>query len=430
MFSDQVVISVKAGKGGNGAVSFRREKFVPKGGPDGGDGGKGGDIFLKADLHNKTLIHLYRNPHCKAENGENGSGQKKNGKSGLDLWLKVPVGTVIEDLSNHNVLADLSKPGEEICVAKGGLGGKGNYRFRSSLNQVPRFAQKGEIGEERKLKLILKLIADVGLVGFPNAGKSTLLSIVSAARPKIAEYPFTTLEPNLGVVQVDQEHSFVMADIPGLIEGAHRGLGLGTHFLKHIERTKVLVHIIDGSVLSPEILFQNYQIIENELKQYSVDLDQKDRIVVINKYDLPEVKLKMKGIKKLFLEKGISIQFISAINGYGIQELLHRIQQMITISDQKKEEFMLQEKSAKLLEKPVHYRYLPEFIIKKEGDTFVIKGEKIQKLAYQYDLTNHQAMAFFQKKMKNLGIEKALRKEGITEGDKVKIGNKDFYFYF
>ncbi|MFW6135069.1 MAG: GTPase ObgE [Elusimicrobiota bacterium] len=423
MFSDQVIISVIAGKGGNGSVSFRRERFVPKGGPDGGDGGKGGDVFIKADLHTKTLIQLYRHPHCKAGDGENGKGQRKNGKNGKDLWLKVPVGTVVEDPINKQILADLTKPGEEYCVAHGGLGGKGNYRFRSSTRQTPNFAQKGESGEERRLQLNLKIIADVGLIGLPNAGKSTLLSRVSAAKPKIADYPFTTMQPHLGVVQVDEENSFVMADIPGLIEGAHKGIGLGIRFLKHIERTKVLVHLLDGSRITFKNLYHDYQIIENELKEYPAHLDQKEKIVVVNKCDLPEVKEKINSLKELFLQKKIEVFFVSAVDGTGVWDLIYQLHHLICIAH-KQEESLTREP-----EEIVRYHYEPDFIIKKEGDVFYIEGEKIIKLAYQYDLANPQALDYFQKKLKNLGVEKALRKKGISNGDRVKIGEKDFYFY-
>ena len=425
MFSDQVIISVTAGKGGNGAISFRRERFVPNGGPDGGDGGKGGDIFIKADVHTKTLIQLYRHPHCKAENGESGRGQKKNGKDGQDLWIKVPPGTIIEEVGSQEILADLSKPGEEICLARGGSGGKGNYRFRGSTRQIPRFAQKGEIGEEIKLKLNLKLIADAGLVGFPNAGKSTLLSRVSAARPKIADYPFTTMEPYLGVVQADEENSFVMADIPGLIEGAHRGIGLGIRFLKHIERTKVLVHLIDGSRVTSENLIQDYRIIENELKQYAPYLEKKEKIVAINKCDLPEVRAKIDWIKQLFFEQEIAILFISAVSGEGVRELIYQIYRLIRIAERENDEELLIKKQ----EQAKHYRYEPDFTVKKEGNIFIIEGEKMVKMVSQYDLSNPQALEYFQKKIKNLGIEKALKKKGISDGDMVKIGEQIFYFY-
>ena len=425
MFSDNVIINVKSGKGGNGAISFRRERFVPKGGPDGGDGGKGGDVFIHADNHTKTLIQLYRNPHCMAGDGENGRGQKKNGKDGKDLWISVPLGTIVEDVEKQEILADLSKPGDKICVARGGEGGKGNYRFRGSKRQTPRFAQKGEQVEEIKLRLNLKLIADAGLVGFPNAGKSTLLSRVSAARPKIADYPFTTIEPYLGVVQVDEENSFVIADIPGLIEGAHRGVGMGTRFLKHIERTKVLVHLIDGFQINPDNVFQNYQIIENELVQYARFLEKKEKIIVINKCDLPEVREKMDWIKKLFLDKNIDIMFISAVSGEGIKELIYKIHQLIFIADEKEDENLTTTPQKQL----PSFRYEADFVIKKEGNVFFIEGQKIIKMVNQYDLNNPEALEYFQKKLKSLGIEKALQKKGISEGDRVKIGNKDFYFY-
>jgi len=425
MFSDKVIINVKAGKGGNGAISFRRERFVPKGGPDGGDGGKGGYVFIRADQHTKTLIQLYRNPHCMAEDGENGRGQKKNGKDGQDLWINVPLGTIVEDIEKERILADLSQPGDEICVARGGEGGKGNYRFRGSQRQTPRFAQKGEQVEEIQLRLNLKLIADVGLVGFPNAGKSTLLSRVSAARPKIADYPFTTIEPYLGVVQVDEENSFVIADIPGLIEGAHRGVGMGTRFLKHIERTKVLVHLIDGYQIDSDNIFRNYQIIEKELLQYARFLEKKEKIVVINKCDLPEVRKKMEWIKNLFLDKSIDIMFISAVSGEGIKELIYKLHQLIFIAEEKKDEKLTAIPKKQL----PSFRYEADFIIKKEENVFFVEGQKIIKLVNQYDLNNPQALEYFQKMLKNLGVEKALKKKGISEGDRVKIGKKDFYFY-
>jgi GTP-binding protein len=429
MFSDKVIINVKAGKGGDGAVSFRRERFIPKGGPDGGDGGKGGDVFIQADSHTKTLIQLYRKPHCNAEDGERGRGQKKNGKDGQDLLLQVPSGTIVENLEKNKIVADLSKAGDKICVARGGMGGKGNYRFRGSQRQVPNFSQKGEPGEEVKLKLNLKLIADVGLVGFPNAGKSTLLARVSAAKPKIADYPFTTVEPNLGVVQVDEENSFVIADIPGLIEGAHTGVGMGTRFLKHIERTKVLVHLIDGVQITSENLFQKYKIIENELTQYANFLSEKEKVVVINKCDLPEVARKRVWIKEEFFRKGIDVNFISAVQGQGVQELIYKLSKLINIVNTKedsKEQIMEKQREEKKL--PI-YKYKPEFTIKKVNDLFVVESEKMEKMVDQYDLDNPQALQYLQKILKSIGIEKALKRKGITDGDQVKIGDKDFYFY-
>ena len=292
MFIDEIIIHVKAGKGGDGCVSFRRERFIPKGGPDGGDGGRGGSVYIKADLQLKTLNEYYRNPHRKAQNGENGSSGKKNGKNGSDLYLYVPVGTVVEDNRAGHIMADLSRDREKVCVACGGLGGRGNYRFKSSTFQSPKFAQKGEKGEQRTIKLDLKLIADVALVGFPNAGKSTFLARVSRAKPKIADYPFTTVNPHLGIVTVDREHKFVLADIPGLIEGAAQGAGLGIKFLKHIERTKAIVHLIDGSRSSAKKIIKDYHAIRNELVQFSSSLSNKEEIIAISKYDLPEVQEK------------------------------------------------------------------------------------------------------------------------------------------
>jgi GTP-binding protein len=429
MFSDKVIINVKAGNGGNGAVSFRRERFVDKGGPDGGDGGKGGNVFIQADSHTKTLIQLYRKPHCNAEDGESGRGQKKNGKDGQDLFLKVPLGTIVEDIEKNKELADLSSAGNRICVARGGIGGKGNYRFRGSQRQIPNFAQKGEPGEEIKIKLNLKLIADAGLVGFPNAGKSTLLARISAAKPKIADYPFTTIEPNLGVVRVDEENSFVIADIPGLIKGAHAGVGMGTRFLKHIERTKVLVHLIDGSQVNAENLFQNYQTIENELKQYAQFLEKKKKIVTINKCDLPEVAEKRTWIKKEFLKKGIEVSFISAVNGQGIQDFIYKLHHLIDIENIKDAESELLPKKQIEEKRVKQYEYEPKFSIKKENEIFIVESEKIEKMINRYDLDNYQALQYVQKILKSMGIEKALKKRGINEGDRVKIGNMYFYFY-
>ena len=424
MFIDEVIIFVKAGKGGDGCVSFRRERFVSKGGPDGGDGGRGGDVYIRADSQIKTLIEYYRNPHRKAENGRNGSGSKKNGKSGNDLWLKVPVGTIVEEVKDGNIFADLSQPDEKICVACGGLGGKGNYRFKSSIRRSPKFAQRGEPGEERTIKLNLKLIADAALVGFPNVGKSTLLSRMTAAKPKIADYPFTTLEPNLGIVYVDDENQFILSDIPGLIEGASRGAGLGIQFLKHIERTKVIVHIIDGSKITTDNIIKNYQILRNELSQFSPSLGEKEEIIVVNKCDLAEVQKKMEEIEKVFLKENKNIFLVSAITGKGLPELIFQIFKTIKLLE--KEEVPVPFPSE---DKIARYEYQPAFVIKKEGEVFRVEGEKIEKLVYQYDLENRQALEYFQEKIKALGVEKALIKKGIQEGDMVRIGKKEFYFF-
>ncbi len=424
MFIDEVIINVKAGKGGNGCVSFRRERFVPKGGPDGGDGGKGGNIYIQADSQIKTLIEYYRKPHRKAENGENGSSHKKNGKNGNDLFLKVPVGTILEDVGDGNIIADLSQSEERICIACGGLGGKGNYRFKNSIRRSPKFAQRGEPGEEKTIKLNLKLVADAALIGFPNVGKSTLLSKMSAAKPKIADYPFTTLEPHLGVVSVNEGNQFILSDTPGLIEGASRGAGLGIRFLKHIERTKVIVHVIDGVRLSVNNIMTDYLAIRNELNHFSSSLQGKKELLVVNKCDLPEVKEKIEKIEKAFLKEGKNIISVSAITGEGLPELIFQIFQTIKLAERNEISSVLPSG-----DKITRYQYEPPFIIRKEGKKFVIEGERVVRLVRQFDLDNPQALKYFQEKIKSSGVEKALRKKGIQEGDIVRIDNKEFYFF-
>jgi len=320
-FIDQVKIRVKAGDGGHGCVSFRREKFVPKGGPDGGDGGDGGDVILVADPQIHTLYDFYYKAEFKAENGKPGMGKKMKGKDGEDLILKVPVGTIVKDAETGEIIADLVKPGQRVIVAKGGKGGKGNARFTTPTRQAPRIATPGTPGEEKTLILELKLIADVGLVGLPNAGKSTFLSRVSAAKPKIADYPFTTLHPNLGVVKLFDEKTFIIADIPGLIEGAHKGIGLGHDFLKHIERTRVLLYLLDAS--KGEEVLKDFEILKKELELFNPELLKKDYLIALNKIDLiPDYEERQK-LVKLFLNKNMrDVYLISAITGEGIPEVL------------------------------------------------------------------------------------------------------------
>lgn len=331
MFIDLVEIYVKAGNGGKGAVSFRREKYVPKGGPDGGDGGKGGDVVIVSDPNMSTLLDYRYKRKYVAENGENGMGALKTGKSGDDIILRVPVGTVVKDKETEEILFDFTEPHQKFIVAKGGKGGRGNTHFKSPTNQAPRKAEPGQPGEERWIILELKLIADVGIVGFPNAGKSTLISMISAAKPKIADYPFTTLEPVLGLVQYKDFKSFVVADIPGIIEGASEGKGLGLKFLRHIERTKILLFLIDASSENP---FKDYKVLVKELKSYSPELLKKPHLVAISKMDLiQEIERKEfeKKIKSKFREtiKGYSkpkaIHFISAVANIGIETLLDKL---------------------------------------------------------------------------------------------------------
>jgi len=334
-FIDEAMITVQSGNGGRGCVSFRREKFVPRGGPDGGDGGKGGDIILKTTLRKRTLYQFKYKKHFKAENGEPGQGKQKTGRNGRNLTIELPPGTLVIDGDTGHLIKDFVNPDETFIILKGGRGGQGNTKFKSSTHRTPRFAQPGEPGETRTLRLELKLLADVGIIGLPNAGKSTLISAISSARPKIGNYPFTTLTPNLGVVQTDWTEPFVVADIPGLIEGAHQGTGLGTKFLRHIERTRILIHLIDISSIDPDDPLHAYHIINKELAIYDQKLVQKPQLVVLNKIDLPGT-LKAAEIFQSALTDRKVIR-ISALTGKGIEELKSRIVQLLDSNDEYEE---------------------------------------------------------------------------------------------
>ncbi|HER25346.1 MAG TPA: GTPase ObgE [Candidatus Atribacteria bacterium] len=424
MFVDKVTIEVRAGKGGNGAVSFRREKYIPKGGPNGGDGGKGGDIIIEADDETGTLVDLYNNPHQRAKNGESGQGSNKKGKNGEDLLIKVPLGTVVEDMVSATILGDLLESGQRITVAKGGQGGQGNFRFKSSVRRSPRFAQKGEPGEEKKLHLSLKIIADIGLVGYPNAGKSTLLSRISAAKPKIADYPFTTLSPNLGVISREGEKSFIVADIPGLIEGAHKGTGLGDRFLKHIERTKVILHLIDGATMKKEDPLNSYRAINKELNSFSKMLTNKPQMIAINKCDLLSVKENIPIFRNAFQQEGQQIFPISALTGEGLDQLIQNISSLLN-------ELKLKEKDKfreVLPEKEAVYKFTPRFVVNKKGNFYEVSGTEIERIVAMTNFDNEEAIDYFQRIIKKMGLEKDLIKKGIKEGDQVKI--KEIIFTF
>ena len=322
-FIDEVFISVQSGDGGSGCVSFRREKFVPRGGPDGGDGGKGGDVILRSTSRRRTLYPFRFQRQFKAKNGAHGRGKQKAGKYGEDLTIEIPPGTLVSDAETFDLLKDFTQPGESYVVAKGGRGGQGNSRFKTSTQRAPRYAQSGEPGEILKLKLELKLLADVGIIGLPNAGKSTLISVLSSATPKIADYPFTTLSPTLGVVQPDQEESFIVADIPGLIEGAHKGAGLGIRFLRHIERTRFLVHLLDAAAIDPHNPLESYETINRELAQYNPLLTEKPQIVVLNKMDIPGTEKAAKIIQTAIKDR--QVLQISAATRRGIELLKLRL---------------------------------------------------------------------------------------------------------
>jgi GTP-binding protein len=411
MFFDEAKIYVKAGDGGNGCVSFRREKFVPFGGPDGGDGGKGGDVYLIADPHINTLIHFKKRAHFKAQSGQHGRGKKQAGKSGQDLYIPVPLGTVVRDAATGEFIADLVEPGQKVLVARGGKGGRGNAAFATPVNQAPRFAERGEPGQERWLYLELKLIADVGIVGVPNAGKSTLLAAVSAARPKIAPYPFTTLEPNLGVVTVG-DYDFVLADIPGLIEGAHKGAGLGHKFLRHIERTRVIIHLLDGLSLNP---LRDFEAINKELALFSERLAAKPQIVAFNKMDIPEVREKWPQVRDALVEAGYGVYPISAATGEGVWELMRAVAALL--QEMPKELPPLEEEVAPVTKKE------PPFTVIKEGEVWKVKGKEVEKIAATVNWDQEEALALFHRKLEKLGVIRTLRKMGIQDGDTVIIGN-------
>lgn len=321
-FIDEATIYVKAGDGGRGCVSFRREKFVPRGGPDGGDGGKGGDIIVQASAAHRTLLDLKYRQHHRAKHGTHGQGSNRTGRNSADVVITVPVGTVVTDADTAEVLADLTRDGQSCIVARGGLGGRGNARFATSVNQAPRFAQDGIAGEERRLRLELKLLADVGIIGLPNVGKSTFIARVSAAHPKVADYPFTTLVPHLGVVKHGDDEEFVLADIPGLIRGAHAGQGMGLRFLRHIERTEVLLHILDISEGTPESAWENFVAINGELSLFSPVLLNKPQLVAVNKIDLPHSREHLHKVVDIFRQNGIEVLAFSAVTGEGVSEVI------------------------------------------------------------------------------------------------------------
>ena len=420
MFTDYVKIYVSAGKGGNGAISFRNEKYVAAGGPDGGDGGKGGDVYFKVDKDANTLIEFRYKKKFKAQNGENGQGARKYGKSGEDLIIKVPIGTVIKDASTNEILADLSKNDEEALILKGGRGGLGNSHFATATRQAPRFAQDGEPGEEKELILELKLLADVGLVGFPNVGKSTFLSVVTSASPKIANYHFTTINPNLGVVKSKYGDSFVIADIPGIIEGASEGAGLGLQFLRHIERTRLLLHFIDVSGSEGRNPVDDYNKINEELKKYSEKLAKRKQIIVASKSDLvQENDENFINLKKIADKNNQPIFKISSITGEGIEELMNFVSK--TLKTLPKENLVditnEHEKVYKLEEKDEGYT------ITKQNKIFVVEGEKVNRILRKVNITDNESLYYLHKKLDEIGLNQELKKRGIKDGDTVKIGS-------
>lgn len=423
MYTDYTKIFVKSGNGGNGAISFRREKYVAAGGPDGGDGGKGGDVYFITDKDSNTLINFRYNKKFKAENGQNGSGARCNGKQGQDLYIKVPIGTVVKDAETGEIVADLSEEDSKELVLPGGRGGKGNSHFATATRQAPRFAQTGEKGIEKELILELKSLADVGLVGFPNAGKSTFLSVVTDAKPKIADYPFTTLNPNLGVVKTENGDSFVIADIPGLIEGASEGVGLGIQFLRHIERTRLILHLIDVSGFRGRDPVKDFYDINNELKNYSEKLTKKKQIIVATKLDVAQDESLYNELEKVAKKENLEIFKISSITKQGVKELLTRVEELLKEIPKENLIETNQRKVYKLEEDK------NEFQIVKEEDMYVVIGPAVEKLMSRVNLEDTESMYYFQRKLDELGVNEALKKAGVKDGDTVKVVDWELEWY-
>lgn len=432
MFLDQVTIDVKAGDGGDGMVAFRREKYVPEGGPAGGDGGRGGDVIFEVDEGLRTLMDFRFNKHFRAKTGENGMRKGMHGRGAEDLIVAIPPGTTIREKESGRLLGDLTKHGERLTVAKGGRGGRGNIRFATPANPAPEIAENGEPGEEFRLDLELKILADVGLVGFPSVGKSTLLSVVSKAKPKIGDYHFTTLAPNIGMVALKDGRSFAMADLPGLIEGASQGVGLGTQFLRHIERTRVLLHVIDMSGMEGRDPFEDYLIINQELEAHNLRLLERPQIIVANKMDMPEAEENLQEFKLKLAEhwagKEAPVIFpISGITNQGIDDLLIKTADLIEITP----EFPLYEAELEA-DTEVLYSFedsRQDFEITRESDgTWVISGEKLERLFRMTNFAHDESIMRFSRQLRGMGVDAELRQRGAKDGDLVRI--EDFVFEF
>lgn len=417
MFADTAIITIKAGNGGNGLVSFHREKYVPAGGPDGGDGGNGGNVIFVADKTMTTLVDFAHKKTFAAKNGEDGKARLSSGKKGEDLFIKVPVGTVIKDEKTGKIMKDMSYDKEQFTAARGGNGGWGNMHFATATRQAPKFAKDGMRGQSRDILLELKLIADVGLAGFPNVGKSTLLSVVSAARPKIANYHFTTLEPNLGVVKIDSGKSFVMADIPGLIEGAHEGVGLGHEFLRHIERTRLIIHVVDVSGIEGRNPIEDFEKINNELYLYSETLAKTPQIVAANKTDIITDKDSYEAFKKYIGDKGLELYEISAATGSGVRELMTGVSQMLDTLEPV-EIFEPEFTEDDFEEEP--------FTVRKEDGEYIVEGPYIEKLLRHSNFDDGESMQYFQLALRRKGIINALEDMGCGEGDRVRMYELEF----
>jgi GTP-binding protein len=457
-FLDEVKIFLKAGDGGNGCIAFRREKYVPKGGPSGGNGGHGGNIYLIADENLQTLNDFLHGVHFRASNGQHGEGKNCAGQNAKDTTLHVPCGTLVTDPDSGEIIADLAYHGQLFLAARGGIGGRGNASFASHFYRVPRFAQRGEPGEERWLKLVLKLIAQVGIVGFPNAGKSTLLSKISRAKPKIASYPFTTLVPNLGMVWLDDAQRAVFADIPGLIEGAHQGVGLGDRFLRHVERTRLLVHLIDLSAVPEKSALAPYDAIREELRLYGKGLEERAEVVVLNKIDLPEAQEKLDKVLAAYRKRGLDPIVMSGQEATGVDELLERVRDLlqkvpvVELTEQMDEGMTLAPADADedifeqeevpaemaddaggegletLLPARSRRRAPAAFTVRREGQGFIVEGKRLERLVAMTDLSNEEGLRWLQRQIVRMGVEDALAAAGAVQGSPVAIRGFEFEF--
>ena len=423
MFTDYTKIMIKSGNGGNGTATFRREKYVAAGGPDGGDGGNGGNIYFQVDKDKNTLIDFRYNRKFKAKDGENGSGNRCNGKYGEDLYIKVPIGTVVKDAETGKVVADLSKPNQTELILKGGRGGRGNSHFATPTRQAPRFSEDGEKGEEKELILELKLLADVGLLGFPNVGKSTFLSTVTDARPKIANYHFTTINPNLGVVKTKNGDGFVIADIPGIIEGASEGVGLGIQFLRHVERTRLLLHFIDVSGQEGRDPIEDYNTINQELAKYSEKLIKRKQILVATKIDSMQDDTNLKKLEELAKKEKLELFKISSVTGEGIEQLIDHVTEVLKTLP-KEELVEIEDRVVYTLQDKDQ-----EWEAYEEDGIFYVKGRAVDRLMGRINIEDNESMYYFQKCLKNMGIEDKLKELGVCEGDTVKISDWELEWY-
>lgn len=422
MFTDEVIVELYAGDGGNGCMAFRREKFVPMGGPFGGNGGRGSNIIFKVDEGLNTLVDLRYNRIIRGKKGTNGEGKAKNGKNAEDLIIKVPIGTVITDVETNLIIADLTKKDDEAIIAYGGRGGRGNIAFATRTNPAPSFAENGEPGEYKKVKVELKLLADVGLVGLPSVGKSTIISKISASKPKIAAYHFTTLTPNLGVVRVSDSKSFVVADLPGLIKGASLGEGLGDKFLKHIERTRIIAHVIDMSGFEGRNPYEDYLLINKELEDFNKSLLLKPQIIIANKMDIPTSTENLKEFRKKV--KNVEIFEVSAMNNQGMKEVLIKLSKMLDMIEKKP---LYEEEK---FESHILYKFKKEqpFSITKDGNVWVVSGKEVEKLLRMTRFTTDEAAKRFANKLRRMGIDEKLKEMGAVDGDYVRILDLEFEF--